>query len=1332
MRTHCAPFPVTRLQVILFALVGGLVAPVLVAAAPAAGRPVVQRVDPADAPIDGAVWALAQSRDGTQWVGSNLLAAGDGQRWETIDVPGAYAFRGLAASPDGRVWVGARGNLGYVERDAAGAWHYRSLLPQLSQSGVSDPGDIWHAQALGRGAAFVTTDRVLRWDGDKFEMWRLPAEPHLQAFPAVDSLLIYQTGVGLLRLRASGAPMLEIAERDLPEHPVTWYGAQPDGNALLGLGDGAYRWARRDPGDGGSRPLNAQKFTPLPALSAALRGTLPACAVRAGHELLAIGTFKHGIVFANAAGEVIGAAGSQTGLGEDSVYALAADDRGRIWAGLGNGYAIIEPPDRATIFDARAGLTQGTPLKVFRTGAATAQVLTSKALYAVAPAGLEPLIDAQALLWDATVIDGHTWIGGFGGLWTLDGARSAHEHHVSADVLRLTLSARFPDAVVFLENYELMALQRGPYGWVPRRLEARVGDTPLSLLEDSRGELWVSTLVGGIYRFAWEQPEGSSYPTLHPVAHYREGLGLPRHASRPHLTQLGGRLYAFTTDEILLLNETRTAFESAPGFEGFTGLAAAPIAADPRGAAFWLVRSHLLGTFAPAAVLRVEAADGVTAPRWSAVETPGLERTGQVTGFDFVSSTAGNALWIGGNRGLLRVAEAGLESARPAPALALRQVQANAAPLLLTAAASALPAGTRQLGFRLAASDATGEAVFYQTRLDGVEANWSTPNRTAAREFTGLAPGQYVFTARALDRFGRTGPPVAYAFAIAAPWYRQPAALAGFAALAALGLTGLIRWRMRRLRRQNERLNQLVADRTRELELAGTAKSEFLENISHELRNPLNGLTGLLELLREEELKPRELELTRSLRSCAENLTRVFEEVVNFAKLEYGCVTVQQEPFRLRRLLQDLADLFAIQAARRGNTIQVALPDDFADGFEGDEPKIKTILGNFVGNALKYAPGAPIELKAEMLPTAAGMVDLYVEVTDHGPGVPVNEQELIFQKFVRGSIAHQTGETGAGLGLATCRALARALNGSVGLESAPGQGATFYLRVLVARADATGEAKRPDDDHAASRPATTPPEPAGAPVLIVEDEPYNQTVMKGIALALGYRPETAASGEEAFALIARMDFRVIFLDWELPDLKGDEVARRCRARPGGAAPLIIAATAHDSDEMRRRCLESGMDGFLLKPYNQERVRTLVTDLQARRRARSGAAPATIPPTTAPGLNLEAFVLYAQAAPAHAAEAVPLFVAAVDRELVLLEQAGAARDAGGAARAAHRTRALGGLIGAGPVGKLAGDAESLAGQGRFDELRPTLRALAAEWQRVRDQLGAAPPFTAPRG
>ena len=348
----------------------------------------------------------------------------------------------------------------------------------------------------------------------------------------------------------------------------------------------------------------------------------------------------------------------------------------------------------------------------------------------------------------------------------------------------------------------------------------------------------------------------------------------------------------------------------------------------------------------------------------------------------------------------------------------------------------------------------------YQTRLQGAESDWSAPEHKNTREFTGLAPGDYVFMARRVDRHGRAGATVRYPFTVIAPWYQRWPALTADAAALILAGAGFVRWRLRLLRRQTVRLDRLVAQRTRELELSNTAKSEFLENISHEIRNPLNGIVGLVNLLKPERLGGEDQAVARSLQASAEHLRRVSEEVLGFSKLEFGYVTVDEKPLSLGSALREVADLHAESARRLGGAVTLSLPAG-EDRFVGDEAKIKTIVGNFVSNALKYAPATPVAIRAEWTNEPDDeVVPVFIAVTDRGPGVPANEQELIFQKFVRGSSAKQGGAVGSGIGLAICRTLAIRMGGTIGVESpaaatVPGeepQGSSFHLWLPLRRA----------------------------------------------------------------------------------------------------------------------------------------------------------------------------------------------------------------------------------------------------------------------------------------
>jgi signal transduction histidine kinase len=266
-----------------------------------------------------------------------------------------------------------------------------------------------------------------------------------------------------------------------------------------------------------------------------------------------------------------------------------------------------------------------------------------------------------------------------------------------------------------------------------------------------------------------------------------------------------------------------------------------------------------------------------------------------------------------------------------------------------------------------------------------------------------------------------------------------------------------VSWRLRHLRRQTDRLNELVNERTRELSLSNTAKSELLESLSHEIRRPLNGIVSLINRLDPTGLTNAQREHARLLARASESLSRAFDELLNFSQLDYGTVKVESRPFSLR----DVIDRVLCDHAADRRPPAVTFAPDFVDGFVGDDLKLDTIIGNFVANALKYAGSAPSEIHVSTTASPVdGVVDVLVEVSDGGPGIPEEEQELIFKRFVRGSHAKVSGIPGTGIGLATCRGMARLLGGSVGVESPaerarqqgwPGPGATFFVRIPLRR-----------------------------------------------------------------------------------------------------------------------------------------------------------------------------------------------------------------------------------------------------------------------------------------
>jgi signal transduction histidine kinase/ActR/RegA family two-component response regulator/HPt (histidine-containing phosphotransfer) domain-containing protein/ligand-binding sensor domain-containing protein len=1262
---------------------------------PDAGLAIIDMPAASHAFVEGAVTAFAQGPGNALLVGSHRLAVFNGVEFRRIDVPNATRIYALAADADGRrIWVGAGGALGYVARNAAGEWTFVSLQSQLAAAGVDPDDEVRYVFPAADSVTFVGRTRIFRWDGGRFTVWNLPAAMRLYGIAAGERPLIYQPGAGVVRIQADG-PRLWLPESTMPAPPpMTALVHLRDGTEIAVFNEGVFRRV-------------GEHWLRLNEVSDQLKGKRAIRCVCLPDDTLAIGTSYGGLIFSDASGSVRAVINSQRGLADDTISGLWLDSAGQVWLGLAKGFARIAGARHASLFDQRTRLGTRDVRKVLLYDGRP-NVVTIQSVYSLAPAAAaEPahfsrLETYWTLLRDGAVLDGDLWLADSGGLWRVPRGHGAAEQLNQSDVHLLIAPRSIPHVLLSFENSAAEAWFAGAPTSTHLDLNLPLDSTPVSVVEDGHGDIWLSSAAGRVREFAWD----STARTLRTIADLTPGHGLPAGVTRPVLTTLNGLVVAFADTDILALDPAGRTFSPAPGLEDFTGIAAATTGAE----GYWIAQPKKLRDAGSRALLRVAAPATADASfTFTPLLAPGLDQAGDVSSVSVTTSDGVEAVWIGGETSVLRLETALLRSANPPPTLTLQRVQTDTeGPAALVPGGPAFKAGVGGVEFSFApgAVAAADGPFFYETRLEGVERDWSPPQAAGRREFAGLAPGRYTFAARAVDRFGRAGAPVEYAFAIAAPWYRGAPALVIWA-LAALALawSGL-RWRLRQLRRQNDRLNRLVSERTRELSLSNTAKSEFLENISHEIRNPLNGVVGLVALLEKSGLSGLQHEHAVALKECSENLTRVFNEVLNFSKLEYGYVRAEPRAFSLERLLASVRALFLAEAAQHGNTLTIRLPPDFADGFWGDDAKIQTIVGNFVGNALKYAPGSPVEIVVSCTSRSDGELDLLIEVSDQGQGVPVDEQELIFRKFVRGSHAKSSAVAGSGIGLATCRMMARLLDGSVGIESRPGHGATFFLKVPVQR-------------HALT-PAPQVPAPAATAAekwaLVVDDQSYNRTVLAAMLGELGYRTEGVADAAAAQRAIATRDFHVVFLDIELGETKGPEIARWLRQQNREPRPLIVGASANDSREAERRCLAAGMDTFLVKPLTLESVRQAL-GLAMSRPITSEHRGATI--------DVSALELYGKNVPGGTGEAIQTYLAVLQGEILAVRIALERRSGNDLWQAAHRVRSHSTLLGATALSAAAAALETAARRDDLSDAESLLHQIEAAAHSVEAQLAESP-------
>ena len=380
-------------------------------------------------------------------------------------------------------------------------------------------------------------------------------------------------------------------------------------------------------------------------------------------------------------------------------------------------------------------------------------------------------------------------------------------------------------------------------------------------------------------------------------------------------------------------------------------------------------------------------------------------------------------------------------------------------------------------------------------------------------------------------------------------------------------------------------------------EAADRAKSAFLAMMSHELRTPLVAVTGTLEILALSDLDPRQRELVDVAMGSARALLSVIGDVLDFSKIEAGFLDLSPSTVRVGPLVEDIAAQYRHVAAARGLALSTAVDDRLAPAHEVDAARLRQILGNLIGNALKFTREGGVEIAVQVLAGAAGDAEQRVafEVRDTGIGISDEDQRRLFKPFTQASVDNARSSEGTGLGLAIVRQLVEAMDGEVTLRSAVARGTTVRveLGLPVGSADdvepGIGEA-RVTFTGRRSLPSREAAVREGSLLLLVEDNAVNRQVLAGQLEAIGFRVDVAADAQQALALYAAGSYGLVFTDIQLPHVDGYELARRLRraeAEAGAPRVPLLALTASALQGELERCRDAGMDDIVTKPTTMD-------------------------------------------------------------------------------------------------------------------------------------------------